>query len=467
MSPPVRHPPSRPGPPPGAQFADEGLHARRIALDILLEVEYRGGYADALLGGKIALLDPADRRLVTRLVLGTLAWRARLDYELEQMTGRKLAQIQPEALEIMRMGLLQLRYLDRMPPHAVVSTAVELAKRSADSKVAAGFINAIMRRATREKIAMPAREPDPARYLAIAYSHPRWLVERFIEWFGADDAERLMAADNEAAPNVIRLNLARGSRAEIIERLSADGFQMGSGGRVLETIVLASAARFDSDSYRAGLFVAQAESSQLVARMLAPRAGTVILDLAAAPGGKSTHLAELAGPDARIFALDRNHGGLKNARELAARLRHQNIEFVRADASAALPFRAHSADFVLLDAPCTGLGTLREHPEIRWRVQPSDPARMALVQSAMLANAAEILGPGGAMVYSVCSLAPEEGESVVREFLAAHRGFEIDRSPALRVDAPDLFDDAGFMRTSPDRGGMDGFFAARIVKKPC
>ncbi|MGC1678714.1 MAG: transcription antitermination factor NusB, partial [Candidatus Binataceae bacterium] len=251
MTPPVRHPPARVAAP---RSTDEGLHARRIALDILLEVEYRGGFADALLGRKIATLDPADRRLVTRLVLGTLAWRGRLDYELEQMTGRKLAQIQPEALEIMRMGLFQLRFLDRMPPHAVVSTTVELAKRSAGTKVAAGFINAIMRRATREKIAMPPREPDLTRYLETAYSHPRWLVERYIEWFGAEDAERLLAADNEAAPNVIRLNLARGSRAEIIERLLADGFQMGSGGCALETIVLASAARFDSDVYREGLF---------------------------------------------------------------------------------------------------------------------------------------------------------------------------------------------------------------------
>ncbi len=465
MTPPVRRPPARAAAAAGPKVADEGLRTRRIALDILLEVEHRGGYADALLGGRIATLEPADRRLVTRLVLGTLAWRARLDYELEQITGRNLAPIQPEALEIMRMGLLQLRFLDRMPLHAVVSTAVELAKRSAESRIAAGFVNAVMRRAAREKIALPARALDPARYLSIACSHPRWLVERFVEWFGAEDAERLMAADNEAAPNVIRLNLARGSRAEIIERLSADGFEMGSGGRALETIVLASAARFDSESYRAGLFVAQSEASQLVARMLAPRADAVIVDLAAAPGGKSTHLAELAGPGARIIALDRNHGGLKNARDLAARLRHRNIEFVRADASAALPFRPRSADFVLLDAPCTGLGTLREHPEIRWRVQQSDPARMAIVQARMLANAAEIVRPGGALVYSVCSLAPEEGEDVVHDFLRAHREFEIDRAAPVRADAPDLFDDEGFMRTRPDRGGLDGFFAARIVRK--
>lgn len=449
-----------------ASIADAGLRARRIALEILLEVEQRNGYADALLGARIVALGMSDRRLVTRIVLGTLAWRGRLDYELAKITGRDLAEIQPEALEIMRMALLQLRFLDRIPPHAVVSTAVELAKRNARSRVAAGFVNAVIRRAARENLPLPERRSDPARYLSIAYSHPRWLVERFCEWFGAEDAERLMAANNEAAANVIRLNLARGSRAGIIERLANDGFQIRGGSRVPETIVLDGAARFDSESYRAGLFVAQSEASQLVARMLAPRAGAIIVDLAAAPGGKATHLAELAGPDARIIAADRNHAGLRSARDLARRLRHRNLEFVRADSSAALPFRPACSDYVLVDAPCTGLGTLREHPEIRWRVRPDDPARMAKVQSRMLANAARIIRPRGVIVYSVCSLAPDEGEQVVRKFLSTHAQFEIDRAPSIRTEAPDLFDAEGFMHTRPDRGGLDGFFAVRIVKKP-
>ncbi|HUY29076.1 MAG TPA: 16S rRNA (cytosine(967)-C(5))-methyltransferase RsmB [Candidatus Binataceae bacterium] len=465
MTPPVRRTPAPPAAVIRKPGAGAGLGARRIALEILLEAEHRGGYADAMLGARIAAQEPADRRLITRLVLGTLAWRGRLDYELEQLTGRDLAGIQPEALELMRMGLLQLRFLDRMPVHAVVSTTVELAKRGAASRVAAGFINAVMRRATRETIALPPREPDLARHLAVAYSHPRWLVERFIEWFGADGAERLLAADNEAAPNVLRLNLGLGSRAEIIERLVEQGFEIGDGGYAPETIRLAGAARFDSEAYRAGLFVAQSEASQLVARMLAPRTGAVLVDLAAAPGGKSTHLAELAGSDARIIALDRSYAGLKNARELAHRLRHHNLEFVRADAAVALPLRAASAEFVLLDAPCTGLGTLREHPEIRWRVRPEDPVRIAVLQSRMLENAAAIVRPGGAIVYSVCSLAPPEGENVVRGFIDAHREFEVDCAPAIRAEAPDLFDAAGFMRTRPDRGGLDGFFAARMIRK--
>ena len=440
-----------------------GLAARQIALEILIAVERRGSYADVMLGTRVPALPPPDRRLATRLVLGTIAWRARLDYELERFCGRDLAGIQAEALTIMRMGLLQIRFLDRIAAHAAVSTSVELAKRSHEARVAAGFVNAILRRATREKVALPERGEDEVRWLAIAYSHPRWLVQRFIDWFGPEAAERLMAANNEAAPNVLRLNLARASREQILTRLQADGMEVETVARFPETATLKGAARFDSPTYRGGLFQAQSEASQLVARLLAPPRGAAVADCTAAPGGKAAHLAELVGPDGRVTAVDRNFAGLKNARRLCRQLRHRNVQFVQADSSSPLPL-ARSFDCVLLDAPCTGLGTLREHPEIRWRVGPNDPARMAVLQSQMLASAAALVKPGGAIVYSVCSLAPEEGQDVVRAFLDSHAAFELD----LHSSSPDVFkgllDARGMMRTRPDLGGLDGFFAARLVR---
>jgi 16S rRNA (cytosine967-C5)-methyltransferase len=322
-----------------------------------------------------------------------------------------------------------------------------------------------MRRATREKPAMPRRESDQAGYLAIAGSHPRWLVERFVEWFGAVDAERLMAANNDAAPNAIRLNLARGSRAEIIEKLNEEGFEIGAGGSPLETIILKGAAHFESSAYREGLFHAQSEASQIVARLLAPEPGATVLDCAAAPGGKSTHLAELVGERGRVIAVDVNFGGLKNARGLSQRLRHRNITFVRADLTLSAPFRPLSFDYVLLDAPCTGLGTLREHPEIKWRVIPDDPARMAVIQAKMLENAAALVRPGGAIVYSVCSIAPSEGEGVIDGFLRARPEFEIDAHAPGSEDFKDVLDARGFMKTRPDLGGLDGFFAARLIRR--
>ena len=304
------------------------------AVEILYRVDQESGYADVLLGARLPDFAPADRRLITRLVLGTLAWQGRVDYELAHLTGRKLAGIQPEALAIMRMGLFQLRHLDRIPQHAVVDTAVSLAKRIPKAREASGFVNAVMRRATRETVPMPVRERNEKTYLAIAYSHPRWMVERFVDWFGVADAERLMTANDDAAPNVIRLNLARGSRDEIIEKLSADGFEIGAPGRAPETIVLSGAPHFESRAYREGLFHAQSEASQMVARMLAPRVGATVVDCAAAPGGKASHLAEMVGEYGRVLAVDLNFNGLRNARDLARRLRHRNVEFVCADLTA-------------------------------------------------------------------------------------------------------------------------------------
>lgn len=245
-----------------AARTDEGLASRMAAVEILYRVDQDSGYADVLLGGRLPDFAPADRRLITRLVLGTLAWQGRLDYELAHLTGRKLAGIQSAALAIMRMGLFQLRFLDRIPQHAVVDTAVSLAKRIPEARKASGFVNAVMRRATRETAPMPARERNEKSFLAVAYSHPRWMVERFVDWFGVANAERLMTANNDAAPNVIRLNLARGVRAEIIEELSADGFEIGAPGRAPETQVLNGAPHFESRSYRDGLFHAQSEASQ-------------------------------------------------------------------------------------------------------------------------------------------------------------------------------------------------------------
>ncbi len=444
---------------------DEGLASRLAAIEIVYRVDQESAYADVLLGGRLPDFAPADRRLITRLVLGTLAWRGRLDYELAHLTGRKLDGIQPAAIAIMRMGIFQLRFLDRIPQHAVVDTAVSIAKRIPEARKASGFINAVLRRATRETTPMPSREGNEKTFLAITLSHPRWMVERFVDWFGVANAERLMAANNDAAPNVIRLNLARGSRAELIEKLRAEGFEIGAPGRAPETIVLGGAPHFESRAYREGLFHAQSEASQMVARMLAPRAGATVVDCAAAPGGKATHLAEMVGERGRVIAVDLNLSGLKHARDLARRLRHRNVEFVCADLNTSAALAPSSFEYVLLDAPCTGIGTLREHPEIKWRLKPTDSARMAAMQSRMLENAAALVRPGGAIVYSVCSIAPEEGEAVVDGFLARHDDFKIDSDIASRDEFRDVVDARGFMRTRPDVGGLDGFFAARLVRR--
>jgi len=463
--------PAARGPRPVGNPAAVGLATRRIAAEILDRVESQRAFADVLLGHRISPLEPADRRLVTLLVLGTLAWQGRLDYEIRRLSSRPLEEIDPAVMVLLRMGLFQLRQTDRIPAHAAVSTAVEIARETSRTRKASGLVNAILRKAARGAVAMPNRDRDPVEFLAVSMSHPRWLVERFIEWFGIADAESLMAANNEAAPNVIRLNLSRGNptaadRAAIVARLETSGIRLEAAGVLDETAILTAAPSDRAALTAAGLGCWQSEASQWVARMVAPALGVIVVDCSAAPGGKATHLAELTGPDGRVIALDINLAGLKRVRSLAQALGHPNIDFVRADMTAAPPLRTAAFDAVLLDAPCSGLGTLREHPEIRWRLQPSDLTRLAGLQSRMIDHAATLVRPGGAIVYSVCSVAPAEGRDVVAGFLARSGGFSLDPKPPVPAKLAHYLAADGTLSTRPDQGRRDGFFAARLIRHP-
>ena len=448
-----------------AKNESAGIAARKAALEILFRVDHKGAYADALLGSRLPQFEPNDRRLITLMVLGTIAWRGQLDNEIERLASRPLAKIDAAVLEILRLGLFQLRHLDRVPTHAVVDTAVTIANSERRTRDAAGFVNAVLRKATRQGAPNFVIANDDAGSLALTYSHPRWIVERFMATFGRGDAQALMAADNEAAPTAIRLNLARGTREEILARIKNDGLEVVSEGRFPETLILKGSPHLDSESFREGLFHVQSEASQIIARMLAPTPGAIVVDCSAAPGGKATHLAEIVGGRGRVIALDLNLAGLRSTRGVAERLGHANLLFARADVAKAVPLRLAGFDYVLLDAPCTGTGTLRQHPEIRWRLKPSDPSRMATLQLAMLRNAAALLRPGGAIAYSVCSLMPEEGQGVVAEFLADNSRYEIDSHSPAHEQIADLLCDEGTLLTRPDRSGLDGFFAARILRR--
>jgi 16S rRNA (cytosine967-C5)-methyltransferase len=448
-----------------AKKESAGIAARKAALEILFRVDHKGAYADALLGSRLPEFEPNDRRLITLMVLGTVAWRGTLDFEIERLASRPLAKIDAAVLEILRLGLFQLRHLDRVPKHAAVDTAVTIANSERRTRDASGFINAVLRKATRQDAPAFEIANDEVGSLALKYSHPRWMAERFIATFGGADAESLMAADNEAAPTAIRLNLSHGTRAEILTRVKRDGLEVVGEGRFPETLILQGSPHLDSESFREGLFHVQSEASQIIARMLGPAPRATVVDCSAAPGGKATHLAELVGERGSVIALDLNLAGLRNTRGLAQRLGHTNLFFARADIAKAVPLPPASFDSILLDAPCTGTGTLRQHPEIRWRLKPGDPSRMAVLQLAMLRNAAAVLRPGGAMVYSVCSLMPEEGPAVVTEFLAENLQYQIDTQPPAHEQIADLLREDGTMLTRPDHSGLDGFFGARIVRR--
>jgi 16S rRNA (cytosine967-C5)-methyltransferase len=448
----------------GRRNAVRGLAARRVALQILIRVERDCAFADILLGHRLGDFAVIDRRLITQLVLGTIAWQGRLDFELSRHSNRPLERLAPEVLSALRMGLFQIRIMSRIPPHAGVDTAVSLTRELAGIG-GAGFVNAVLRSAIRDPVGLPPRDGNEAEYLAVAYSHPRWLVEKLIAWFGLSAAESLMAANNEPAPNVLRLNLGRGTAEEILLLLGHDGMPVARSGRLRETVVLKGAPILDGNTWSAGFFQLQGEASQLVSRLLAPSPKALVIDCAAAPGGKATHLAELIGPEGKVVAFDLSFTGLLNVRSTASRLGHRNVLIARVDTSLSLPLRPRSANFVLLDAPCSGLGTLRQHPEIRWRLSEDRIERMAMVQRTMLREAATVVAAGGVLVYAVCSLAPQEGPAIISAFLADNPDFEIDRRPPLAEHLREVIGSDGCVRTRPDVHGLDGFFVARLTRR--
>jgi 16S rRNA (cytosine967-C5)-methyltransferase len=437
--------------------------ARRVAFAVLGRVEDEGAFASVLLAHVTTDLRLEDRALCYELVLGTLRWQLWLDKLIEHLAGRAGTKIDAPVRRILRLGLYQLRLLSRVPASAAVNEAVNLAHAARLGK-ATSFVNAVLRRATRE----PAYDPAaPVRNeierLAISTSHPAWLLARWVRAFGVDEAAALARANNQPPPVAFRVHERLAERADVIARLRAAGVAAqaskiapgawrvvaGTGGAALRALV------------QEGLVYTQDEASQLVAHVLGARAGERVLDVCAAPGSKTTHVAGLAEDRALIVAGDLYAHRLQVVVESAARQKLTSIRTVALDAEQPLPFAAESFDRVLVDAPCTGTGTLRHNPEIRWRLKPTDIDDLAARQRRILANAARTVRPGGRLVYSTCSVEPEENEVVVSAFLAAQPDFT-----AIRVAAPaQLLTAAGAVRTWPHRDGADGFFVAAFARR--
>lgn len=446
--------------------AADPLAARTLALDVLMRVEEAGVHADVELAGALAAsrLDVRDRALASRLVYGTLAWQGRLDWQLARLTNRDPATFHPRVRMVLRLGLHQVTLLDRVPPHAAVATSVDLAKRAAPA--AGGLVNAVLRRAVREQKTLPLPDParDPVEYLAIAYSHPRWLVERWQRRFGAD-VSALLAADNEAAPTVLRAR--PGERDALLARLGAAGVRCEPGRFAPDAIRVDAADPHALAGWSEGAFSVQGEASQLVTCLLAPEPGMRLLDACAAPGGKSAHAAELMRGRGTVVAVGHRRRGAATIARNARRLGLDVVAPLVLDARTAdRAFPPASFDRILVDAPCSGLGTLRAHPEIRWRRTSADLVRLAREQRRLLDAVTPLVRSGGVIVYSTCTLSDEENAGVVDPWLGAHP--ELRREPAaewLPPAARSLVDETGALLSLPHRDGLDGFFAVRVRRR--
>jgi 16S rRNA (cytosine967-C5)-methyltransferase len=432
--------------------------ARAVAHDVLQRVETTDAFADVLLAHRLAEapFGARDRALVTRLVYGTLAWQGRLDHHLSTLVRGPLAKLDPPVRAALRLGLYQLLFLERVPAYAAVDASVRLARRA--GRGASGLVNAVLRRAGRTALTLPSADDDPVARLAVEWSHPRWLVERWGRDFGFDELPALLAADNLRGRIALRANRLRTTPEALAAELAEAGIETYPSVRAPDALVVGGgAARVRAlPAWREGRATFQSEASQLIAPLLGVGAGARVLDACAAPGGKTGHLAALAGARGVVVALDPRAIGARLVQAESARLGAPAIHAVVGDACR--PPLARRFDAVLVDAPCSGLGTLRRHPEVRWRRRPADVDRLAGMQGALLAGTAALVRPGGTLVYAVCTLMREENEAVVEGFLRDHPRFTVEPAPAPAT----MVTPEGFLRTLPHRHALDGFFAARL-----
>jgi 16S rRNA (cytosine967-C5)-methyltransferase len=439
-------------------------HPLAAAHEVLLRVETTDAFADVLLADRLghARLSAADRGLTTRLVYGTLAWQGRLDHHLQTLLHAPLDGLEPPVRAALRLGLYQLLFLDRVPPWAAVDASVRLARRT--SRGGAGLVNAVLRRAASAGpagLALPDATHDPLERLAIEWSHPRWVVEQWAAELGFDELPALLAADNSRGPTALRTNTSRTTRAALGAELEAAGVDTVPSRWAADGLLVERGADRlrQLPAWREGHFAFQGESSQLIAPLLGAGADRRLLDACAAPGGKAAQMATFVDEPGLVLALDSRTAGARRIRAEATRLRAGSLLVAAADARR--PPLAEQFDAVLVDAPCSGLGTLRRHPELRWRRRPEDLPRLGALQRAILAGVAPLVRPGGILVYAVCTLAREENEEVVRWLTGAEPRFVPEHAARDGGAPPQLVTPEGFLKTFPHRHGLDGFFAAR------
>lgn len=441
--------------------------ARTAAFTALRDINARRADLPAALASvRPTLPDERDRALATDLVTGTLRWQRQLDFLIEHFAKRPLSKLDFEVLQILRLGAYQLLHLDRVPAAAAVNDAVAMT-RQARKTSAAGLVNAVLRALSRNshRLPLPLRPPegDPLPYLEFSLSHPRWLADRWLGRYGFDAAEAWEQFNNAAAPLTIRVNRLKIDRDALTGDLAGHGVAVEPARFAPDGLIVTSGNPLRTPLAGTGQFVLQDEASQLVALLGAPEPGMKVLDTCASPGGKTTALAAMAGDRAEIVATDVRTARIQLLRETVSVSGAQNIHVLQADLEAGLPFAAEF-DVVFVDAPCSGLGTVRRDPDIRWRRAEADLVPLARAQSNMIRNAAEAVRPGGRLVYSTCSSEPEENERVVEAFLAANGNFaQID----LRADRPAYFDaldrvldEGGVLRTSPHKHGLEAFYGA-------
>ncbi|HWR40496.1 MAG TPA: 16S rRNA (cytosine(967)-C(5))-methyltransferase RsmB [Patescibacteria group bacterium] len=441
--------------------------ARELALKIINETDINGAYANIaltrFLKGPEAVSD-LDRRFITELVYGVVRAGATLDWILGRYVDRPVGKIPPVIRNILRLGLYQLLFLSRIPPSAACNQAVELAKKYGHAGTVK-FVNAVLRNVVRspEKAVYPARSEDPAKYLALEYFHPEWLIRRWRERLGEAACEELCRCNNQIPPLSLRTNTLKIQRDQLLTQLANEGVSATASLWTPEGILCHEHQGLNQLSpLQTGLCQVQDESSMLVAHVLAPQPGETIIDACSAPGGKTTHIAALMNNQGRVIATDLHEHKLKLTMDNANRLGLDIIQCQTLDAAVLHESFAGQADRVLVDAPCSGLGVLRRKPDSRWRKDAALLSELPPLQLSILSSCAHCIKPGGVVVYSTCTTEPEENEAVVQKFLSAHSDFYLEPAGSF---LPVRQRPEEMLQLWPHLDGVDGFFIARLRRR--
>jgi len=444
---------------------------RAICLDILNRVEETDLHLDRLLGDSFKRyrhLTSLDRSFLTELTYGIIRWRGKLDWVIRQFSKIPFERIELETVNILRLGLYQILFLSRTPASAAVNESVELAKQIR-GRGGAGFVNAVLRSSIRqrEEIHYPDAAEDPTLYISVTQSHPLWLVRRWAKEVGVEETLRICTFNNQISPLTLRANVLRVDRGGLMEKLREEGLKPHPTTYSEEGILLQDPPPTSELPFlKEGLYVIQDEASQLVTSILDPRPGKRILDACAAPGGKTTHAAQRMGNRGEIYALDLSTEKLHLIEEICQRLGIMIVKVLRADAATSLPLpKGLVFDRVLADVPCSGFGTLRKNPDLKWRRGEKDIKRLSELQFSILSNLSTYVGEKGVLVYSTCTVFREENEDVVEKFLEGHPGFRLVRMDRVLSEKCHRFIHNGYFKTFPPQNGMDGFFVARLKKE--
>ncbi len=444
-------------------------NAREAALKILYEVNENGAYSNIALNKYFSSteLRNIDRAFTTEIVYGTVKWKLTLDRVIAAYSNIKIEKLSPWILNILRLGAYQMLHMTKVPQSAACNESVKLAGRYGH-KASAGFVNAVLRNIARNggKIDLPDRQDDPAGYFAVKYSYPKWLTEKYIGLFGEEFAESLLDSGNGIPEMNVRANTLRTTAPELVEKLAAEGVEAMLGKYSGEAVIIKSSVSIGAlAAFKEGLFQVQDESSMLPAAVLAPLPGERVLDACSAPGGKATHMAQLMQNRGTVLARDIHEHKLKLIEDAAKRL---GIDIIKCELhDAAFPDNTDESVFdrVLLDAPCTGLGIVRRKPDIKWARETKDIEGIAALQKKLLHTVSKSVKPGGALVYSTCTILPEENEGVVNEFLRENENFEaVDIAQFLPAGLA-AHAKGCMLQTYPNRDGIDGFFMARLRRK--